>query len=129
MRNMSFSLTTEQVIDGKKTVTRRLGWLGLKVGQQVRPVRKCMGLRHGEQLDVLCDPITVISVRREPLRAILDDLAYGYAECSLEGFADHTDYAHPGMFVAMFCATHKGCTPETVVTRIQFGYHADGEPA
>jgi hypothetical protein len=28
----------------------------------------------------------------------------------------------PGEFVAMFCATHKGCTPETEVTRIEFEY-------
>lgn len=125
MRNMSFALTTAQVMEGTKTVTRRLGWQHLKVGDQLRPVRKCMGLRPGEKLDVLRDPITVVSLRREPLRAMLDDLDYGFAECELEGFGMHPDYSWPSAFVAMFCNTHKGCTPDTVVTRIEFAYHCD----
>jgi len=124
MKNMSFALTTEQILDGSKTVTRRLGWLNLKPGQQVRPVRKCMGLKPGEKLDVLRDPLTVVSVRREPLRAMLDDLDYGLHECGLEGFGSHPDYQWPSSFVAMFCATHKGCTPETIVTRIECTYRA-----
>jgi len=122
MRNMSFALTTGQVIDGSKTVTRRLGWLHLKVGDQLRPVRKCMGLRPGEKLEVLRDPVTVISIRREKLREMLDDLEYGFQECILEGFGEHERYMWPSEFVEMFCGTHKGCTPETVVTRIEFGY-------
>jgi hypothetical protein len=122
MRNMSFALTTTQLMEGTKDVTRRLGWLMLKPGQQLRPVRKCMGLRPGERLDVLRDPITVISLRREPLCRMLDDLDYGFAECIREGFGAHPDYQWPSAFVAMFCATHKGCMPETLVTRIEFSY-------
>lgn len=122
MRNMSFALTTAQIMGGDKTVTRRLGWLHAKPGQLLRPVRKCMGLRPGEKLDVLRDPIVIVSVRREPLRAMTDDLEYGHRECALEGFAWHPDYRDPWGFVAMFCATHKGCTPETEVTRIEFAY-------
>lgn len=125
MRNMSFALTTGQIMDGTKTVTRRLGWINLKPGDQLRPVRKCMGLRPGEKLDVLRDPLTVVSVKREPLRSMTDDLEYGFAECRAEGFGSHPDYHRPHDFVAMFCATHKGCTPDTVVTRIEFSY----EPA
>lgn len=124
MRNMSFALTTTQVMEGTKTVTRRLGWLHLKVGDQLRPVRKCMGLRPGEKLDVLRDPITVVSICREPLRAMLDDLEYGFEECALEGFGQHPDYRWPNSFVDMFCATHQGCTPDTIVTRIEFSYAA-----
>lgn len=127
MRNMSFALTTDQVMEGTKTVTRRLGWLHLKVGEQLRPVRKCMGLRPGERLDVLRDPITVVDIRREPLRRMLDDLDYGFTECALEGFGLHPDYRFPSTFVAMFCATHRGCTLDTVVTRIAFAYHRDGD--
>lgn len=123
MRNMSFSLTTSQIMEGTKTVTRRLGWLHLTVGEQLRPVRKCMGLRPGERLDVLRDPIHVAEIRREPLLTMLSDLEYGHAECGLEGFAGHPDYGHPAGFVAMFCATHRGCTPDTIVTRIRFTYH------
>lgn len=126
MRNMSFALTTDQIMEGTKTVTRRLGWLNLKPGDQVRPVRKCMGLRPGEKLDVLRDPLTVVSMQREPLKAMTDDVEYGIAECKAEGFGNHPDYCWPTEFVAMFCATHKGCTPETVVTRIEFSYTDDG---
>lgn len=122
---MSFALTTAQILEGTKTVTRRLGWANLRPGEQLRPVRKCMGLRFGEKLDVLRDPTTVVDIRREPLRAMLDNLEYGYSECVLEGFGLHPDYRDPGSFVAMFCATHRGCTPETVVTRIEFCYHRE----
>jgi hypothetical protein len=122
MRNMSFALTTEQIMEGTKDVTRRLGWLHAKVGDQLRPVKKCMGLRPGEKLDVLRDPITIISLRREPLRMMLDDTEYGFAECIREGFGEHPDYRWPSAFVGMFCATHRGCTPETIVTRIEFRY-------
>lgn len=125
MRNMSFALTTQQIMDGSKTVTRRLGWLHLKPGDQLRPVRKCMGLRPGEKLDVLRDPITVVSVRREPLRAMTDDTDYGFREVALEGFKSHPVYGWPSEFVAMFCSTHKGCTPDTIVTRIEFAYHPE----
>lgn len=125
MRNMSFALTTNQIMEGTKTVTRRLGWVNLQPGQQLRPVRKCMGLRPGEKLDVLRDPLTVLSVRREPLRKLLDETEYGFKECELEGFGNHPDYQWPSCFVAMFCATHKGCTPETLVTRIEFSYHPE----
>jgi hypothetical protein len=84
-----------------------------------------MGLRPGERIDVLRDPIQVVSVRREQLRAMLDDVDYGFAECALEGFGDHPDYQWPSSFVGMFCATHRGCTAETIVTRIEFKYEGE----
>ena len=34
MRNMSFALTTPQIMEGTKTVTRRVGWLRLKPGEK-----------------------------------------------------------------------------------------------
>ncbi len=118
MRNLSFALTTEQIMGGTKDVTRRLGWEFLKSGDLLRPVRKCMGLRPGEKVVVLTDPLRVVDVRREPLRAMTDDVDYGLEECRREGFGAHPDYRWPSAFVAMFCATHRGCTPETVITRI-----------
>lgn len=118
MRNMSFAMTTNQVQDGTKTVTRRLGWLHLKPGDMVRPVHKCMGLKPGEKIEALREPVRVVSPSREPLRRMTDDLEYGRAECIREGFPDLT----PAQFVAMFCASHKPCTPETIVTRIEFEY-------
>jgi hypothetical protein len=126
VRNMSFGLTEGPMIEGSKTVTRRVGWLHAKPGQLLRPVRKCMGLRPGERIVVLRDPIMVLDVRREPLRRLTDDVDYGFHECALEGFGGHPDYRWPSGFVAMFCATHRGCTPETVVTRILFDLHPEG---
>lgn len=67
MRNISFALTTSQIVAGTKDVTRRMGWQFLKVGDLLRPVRKCMGLRPGEKVEALRAPIRVIDVRREPL--------------------------------------------------------------
>ncbi len=122
MRNMSFALTTPQIVEGTKTVTRRLGWLHARPGQLIRPVQKCMGLRPGEKINVLRDPLTIISVRREPLRAMLDNIDYGFAECVLEGFGEHPAYRFPSEFISMFCSTHKGCTPDSIVTRIEFSY-------
>ena len=118
MRNMSFALTEQPMLDGSKDVTRRLGWLFLKKGDLLRPVRKCMGLRPGEKIVVLTDPKRVVDVRREPLRRMTDNLEYGFAECIREGFGNHPEYRFPSAFVAMFCATHRGCTPDTVITRI-----------
>lgn len=118
MRNMSFAMTTNQVQDGTKTVTRRLGWLHLKPGDMLRPVRKCMGLKPGEKIEALREPVRVVYPSREPLRRMTDDLEYGRAECIREGFPDLT----PAQFVEMFCASHKPCTPETIVTRIEFEY-------
>lgn len=122
MRNISFALTTDQVLAATKTVTRRLGWTFLNAGDQLRPVRKCMGLRPGEKLDVLRDPIRVVSVRREPLRRMIDDVEYGLVECRLEGFGDHPQYRWPSAFVEFFCASHRPCTPDFVITRIEFEY-------
>jgi hypothetical protein len=119
---MSFALTTKQIQVGTKTVTRRLGWLHAKPGQLIRPVRKCMGLRPGERLEVLRGPLVIVSVRRELLRAMTDDIDYGFRECELEGFGDHPVYRWPSEFIEMFCSTHRGCTPGTVVTRIEFSY-------
>ncbi|MGN2640598.1 hypothetical protein ACTD5D_31400 [Nocardia takedensis] len=51
-------------------------------------------------------------VRRERLDLITSD------EVRAEGFPDST----PAEFVAFFCRTHTGCTPESVVTRIQWRY-------
>lgn len=116
MRNISFALTEPQFLDGSKNVTRRLGWLHLKPGDRLMGVRKAMGLKPGEKI-VRLGAIEVVSVRREPLLAMTHKAVdYGASECRREGFPD----MHPAEFVDFFCSTHKGCTPETVVTRIEF---------
>lgn len=119
MRNMSFALTKPQYLDGSKDVTRRLGWLLLKADDHIMGVEKAMGLKPGEKIVRLGESV-VVSTRREPLRRMIDDLDYGFAEIIREGFADHPTIKGPSAFVEFFCSTHKGCTPETVVTRIEF---------
>lgn len=84
MRNMSFALTEQQVLQQTKSVTRRLGWLMLQRGHLVQPVRKGMGLRPGEKIVRLGGPIRITGVRREPLRMLTDDTDYGFAETALE---------------------------------------------
>ena len=122
MRNMSFALTEPQILDGTKVVTRRLGWLHLKVGEQLQPVRKCMGLKRGEGVVRLGPPIIVTALRREPLRAMLADEVYGWEEVLLEGFALHPwVLGSSHRFVQFFCNANK-CTADTIVTRIAFAY-------
>src|SRR5690606_32281832 len=110
-----------QIRAGTKTVTRRVGWKNLMPGTLLSPVKKGMGLKPGEKIERLRGPIRVIRVRREALCRMTDNIEYGYAECRCEGFPDFT----PARFVEMFCSTHKGCTPETTVTRIEFEYLPD----
>lgn len=108
-------LTTEQIRRRTKDVTRRLGWVNVKVGELLQGCEKCQGRKKGEPLVKLA-VIQVVSVKREKLRALSDDPNYGRRECLREGFP--TDIA---AFVEMFCK-HNGCDPETTVTRIEFRY-------
>ena len=111
MRAMSFMLTTAQVLNQSKTVTRRDGWLNLKKGDRLRAVKKAMGLKKGEKHEVL-GIIEVVNVTREELRAITGD------ECTREGFPQMA----PLDFVEMFCKSHKGIQPASEITRIEFKY-------
>lgn len=117
MRNISFMLTTEQVRARTKDVTRRDGWLFAKVGDVYRAVEKSQGLGKGGKIKPIC-LIGLVDVRREPLRAMLDDVNYGRAECVREGFPDMT----PAAFVEFFCKSHRGVTPGTFITRLEFDY-------
>jgi len=111
MRNMSFSLTTEQVRNRTKTVTRRLGWATAKAGDVVQPVVKGMGLKRGERVEKIGGPIRFLSVSRERLDCIkaYDVLSEGFPEMA------------PHEFVEMFCE-HNGCEASQIVTRIEFDY-------
>lgn len=122
MRNISFALTTDQIRAGTKTVTRRMGWVNLTPGTLLSPVKKGMGLKPGEKIERLRGPIRVTGVRFEPLRRMTDDGLYGVEECRREGFSQHPRYQWPSEFVRFFCDSHKGCTPDSVVTRIEFEY-------
>ncbi|TXH00054.1 MAG: hypothetical protein E6R08_01055 [Nevskiaceae bacterium] len=121
MQNMSFMLTKEAVCDRSKSVTRRVGWSKLKPGQVLRAVEKCMGLKRGEKV-VQLQTIRIVSVRPERLSAMTEDVEYGLAECAKEGFGDHPTLSDPAAFVAFFCKSHKRCSPQTTVQRIEFEY-------
>lgn len=108
MRNMSFSLTTQQFIDGTKDVTRRKGWKFLKPGDQVRAVKKAMGLRPGEKIEPL-GVIEIIKADRIPLHEIDAEDARREGFPKLDGAG----------FVTMFCE-HMGGDRSQEVTRIEF---------
>lgn len=107
MRNMSFQLTTAQILDGRKTVTRRIGWSSPCAGAALCAVEKGMGLAKGETVRRLA-VIRVTDVRRERLFEITPN------DVVREGFRMTTED-----FIRMFCETQR-CYPSTFVTRIEF---------
>ena len=113
-RNMSFSLTTEQMRNRTKTVTRRLGWKFLKEGDLVNACVKCMGLKPGEKIERL-GLIRIVSVSEEKLFDLFRYPVYGGREAKHEGFPELSGFE----FVEMFCR-HMKCDVSQVVTRIKF---------
>lgn len=109
-RLMSVALTEDAVRDRTKTVTRRLGWRFLEIGQRLTLCRKVMGRKAGEPLVRIAD-VWVWDVRRERLDQITA------ADVTREGFPEMS----PNEFIAYFCQ-HMRCTPETFVTRIEWRY-------
>jgi len=112
LKAISFQLTTQQIIDRTKDVTRRLGWANLKPGDRLQGVKQCMGLKKGEHRQKLA-VIEIVSVTTEPLRAIGDYPG----DCAREGFPELEWW----QFVDMFCASQR-CQPDTLVQRIEFRY-------
>ena len=112
MRNMSFALTTAQFQDKTKTVTRRLGWKFLKVGDLLQGCEKCQGIRPGEKIKRL-GVIRVVSVRRERLT----DLWQEENATAKEGFPGLSVMEFAGMFML-----HMGCSLDTDITRIEYAY-------
>jgi hypothetical protein len=129
---MSFALTTPQILNRSKTVTRRIGWWFLKPGTLIQAVEKGMGLQKGEKMHKLA-VLRIKDVRRERLDAMMHH-EYGPRECVAEGFPD----ASPGGFIYMFCSSHRvpnkqhldasgrvhyrPCEASDEVTRIEFEY-------
>ena len=119
MRNMSFSLTTEQVRNRTKDVTRRLGWKNLKPGEHFIAVVKALGLKKGERIVKICE-LECISNTPEPLKDIFfrpRRSGSRRTEVVREGFHEIL----PEEFVAMF-VYHMHITPDTIVNRIEFKY-------
>lgn len=117
-RNMSFALTTEQIKNRTKTVTRRVGWDFLQPGDIVNACVKCMGLKPGEKVQRLAQ-IRVVSTRFEPLYRLIDQPEYGAVEAAKEGFDGWTG----DQFVDMFLDhTPAKFGESTLVNRIEFEY-------
>ena len=112
-RNMSFSMTTEQVRRRQKDVTRRFGWRKLKPGDRLMAVERCMGLARGEKVKPICE-IEVVSVLTERADAILD---YPKDECVREGYPD----IDAAQFMTLLCEANRK-RPEDPVQRIEFRY-------
>jgi hypothetical protein len=124
---MSFTHTEAQIRARTKTVTRRSGWLNLKPGDLVRPVRKCRGLRPGEKIVPLGTPLRIVDVRRERLERLTLEPEYGRLELQREGFGEAPHQQSPAEFVASFCATHRPLVPGSVVTRIEFEFTEEAD--
>lgn len=120
---MSFALTTEQIRNRTKTVTRRRGWKNLEPGTLIQPVVKGMGLKKGEKVEKIGGPIRVVSVRREPLNRMSVELIgdEAFREVEREGFGDRMG---PYQF-RVFFAESNHCSMDEVVTRIEFEYCDD----
>lgn len=115
-RNMSFMLTTEQVRNRTKTVTRRLGWNFLKPGDVLNACVKCQGLGKGGKIERICQ-IRVVS----NLPSTLYNITKG--DVKKEGFPGMT----PVQFARMFCE-HMGGAVDQQVNRIEFEYLPPATP-
>lgn len=134
-RRMSVAMTTQQVLDRTKTVTRRKGWWLdkhgrplVKPGDRLTLVDRVMGFKKGERATVLAE-VEVVSVRRERLSdlgwaaSFTTDYGWAKGEVALEGFPD----MEPGEFVRRFFLDAQGMSVADMVTRIEWRY-LDGTP-
>jgi hypothetical protein len=120
VRNMSFRMTTEQVKNQTKTVTRRVGWAFLKPGDLVQPIVKGQGLKKGETVQKIGGPIRIEKVTGEWMSDFLRR-PDAQEECRREGFSRMT----PQEFYRMFRRSHADPGADDLrVTRIEFSYVA-----
>lgn len=133
-RLMSVAMTTDAVIERRKTVTRRKGWWVdkngrriLHAGDRLTLCRKVQGRKPGEPLERLAE-VVVVSVRREPLCAVAgpycwdDDGRLIWPEVVAEGFPD----MEPRVFMQRFFIDAQGIRAMDDVTRIEWRY-LDGD--
>lgn len=136
-RLMSVAMTTDAVIERRKTVTRRKGWWLdkngrrlLNVGDTLTLCRKVQGRKPGEPIERLAE-VEVVDIRREPLCAVGGPYAFAYdgrtvwPEVIAEGFPD----MHPNDFMRRFFVEPQGIAAMDDVTRIEWRYLDDQERA
>ena len=106
---MSFAATTEQIKNRTKTVTRRMGWKFLKLGDLIEAVAKYRGVRKKDRVKLAT--LRVDNIYKERLSAI------NWHDCESEGFPGYS----PGKFMDLFCKMNN-CNRGTWVTVIWFEY-------
>jgi len=103
-------LTTVQIKNKSKTVTRRLGWWFLNPGDIINACEKCQGLKKGEKIKKLCQ-IRIVHTRKVLL-------------CNMEPL-DYVKEGFPQLdndeFIKMFMKEMK-CDYTAFVNRIAFEY-------
>jgi hypothetical protein len=118
MKNMSFSITTQQVRDRSKDVTRRWGWYNAKPGDRYNAVEKAMGLKKGEKI-VRLAVVEVVKAHREALSLLLDPFShYRSVEMVREGFPGRDPWEFASMLHKL---KPKRCKEEHPM-RIEFKY-------
>ena len=121
---MSVSFTEQAVVERRKTVTRRKGWLFLKPGDRLTLCRKVMGRKKDEPLVRIAE-VEVVSVRRESL-GVLYAAEYGHPDDYLAACREVTAEGFPGMspdeFVRRYFIDAQGMRADDLVTRIQWRY-------
>lgn len=143
-RLMSVAMTTDAVIERRKTVSRRVNWWENKNGRRLLAprdtltlCRKVQGRKPGEPIDRLVD-VEVVSVWREPLGVLtnygvfcLDYMETGRVEMTLERWeewraGEMEREGFPGMdpaaFVNDYFVVAQGLSPDQLVTRIEWRY-------
>lgn len=110
MRLISFSMTTAAFLEGRKSVTRRVGWKNVRPGDRLMAIEKGQGLKKGEKVRRLGE-IEVVSVRRERLDAITAE------DVAREGLDGATT---PDEFIRRFAEGNKFARGDTQITRIEF---------
>ena len=104
------------MLAGTKDVTRRYGWLNVKVGELLQGIEKGQGIPKGGHVRKLRQ-IRVLSARREKLARLLEEPEYGRDEMRREGF--------PGMEPRDFVGRYFGKGRDGIaatITRIEFEY-------
>ena len=139
-RLMSVAMTTDAVIERRKTVTRRKGWWTDKNGRQLIAVgdrltlcRKVQGRKPGEPLERIVD-VEIVSVTREPLTylgkcACWDDHEVGITYSELEVAKEGFPYMDPDEFVQRFFVDAQGMARDAVITRLEWRYLDDQDGA
>ena len=110
-----------------------VGLLRAKVQTVLRLVGDYSRLKPGDQLDAVTESwmvrcptkivpiarIEVVSVRKEPLRALLSNSAYAETEMTLEGVPRSVSVK---TYVARFISRYSSLQLDSDVTRIEFKY-------